>query len=1471
MISVNATLQDILDAEAKKVSWLATTYEGSIERNWSTKNYTYDGTDYYNRINPESFGPLEFNSSLSHYGIMAPNRFKFKVTDEDEEFDESEFEDQTLTLTLVLSDWSDEEEVVSWLFYVKKARRNNGIIEFECKDFFSKYLEGDYPNTELLSSLSPDDTALPNDNICVPLIFGTAYIPTRSLYITDARYYLLGPNSPTYTISEFRTPSDWDSVSIWDNTYTYTQATKSLNGTDYKVVSPIIVDSDNDGTPDATGLFFKNSKFYDGNIKVSRDDTVSLTSPEDIIEYILEDMGVPSEYIDTESGGTFASAGSTYSGWSLTFNGGFFYKMSRMEALATILRMCNSCLRFTDKIELHVLSKTSQKTITDASIEKRGEKGEPIFTYLNTVPDTSDGAYIAIPESGKPQSLLKQIPIADKSGVCSERSREVIQLPFIVDTQDGQRAGILYRQRKNSPTSLQKGACRDDCVVIQPDDIITINDTKFGGNYTAIVQQVSISLDLTVTLKIGRTGYSLDDWDDLSPDAVTIASDDSGTYWSPILQGPDDDNDNLNRMTSRAWIGTSILLDGVNGAISINDTTFGDQGIQLEYNSGTPRSYTGDGSTKYFKFDGTDIFVYADGLIIDSSIPALLMGSATDYLTGEGIFEGKSGGLWKLHIGDPANDYLSYDGAGNLHITGEFSGSTSLDGTMANTFTINSDLDDVSAQLILGRTTGGNLTLQWDGTDATLSNQTIADNAILTVDHASVTDNDYAKFTANGLEGRSYAEVLSDLSGEATGAFDFNSQIVYSGNFYPAYQTGSGNAAIELGSGRTDSGYAFIDLVGDTTYTDYGLRIIRYNTGANAETRLEHRGTGDFNLWTTEAADFKIYTNSTLSLTIDSSQNITLAAGANLDVDNIVSSTNLTISPTGDLIFDPTGDDIYPGAQDINLGILTSKWLTIHGRELWVSNLVADNILSTIGGHLLVASTTTYDEAIGSGDGSFDVKDASSYAVNDWTMSYSNSNFEVMQITGIASNTLTVDRNEDGSGANAWNDGDAIVNLGYAVNEGWIEQYALSSVSKGSTVGPTIVGFVRTGTTNWDDYVEGWAIGNLNGLYGYGANIMAVGLGPYSEGDYLTIDPTNGIRFFDSGDVVRGQLSSGEWTLGYTTNEHVKITNTAVQIKDGATVYTDLTAGVLTLGDSSNEHSIIDSSGMTIKDGATFLARFGSTVYLGDWDTGDEFIQIDSNGVEITSGGVKVIDIDGSGVPSIAISVGGDITLAGDNSNPGTIFFEGSSYVWEEYVNGNGQTLNITPTSAFAAQLQIGTSSYRVNIDTFINSTFTMQFAGGLGFFYEDDIFRSYTDGGADVGSAITAFGDGYATGSWHDSADFYFLDDRNDLAVLQNIKGSGIIDEITGLEIIDDNSLADWLFTRHKKDRFRDSQGSYFKGDIARNSEGKPYISHKMWSSLLSGAIRQENRERKNDNLKLKELIDILQNEVDYLRSRID
>jgi len=74
--------------------------------------------------------------------------------------------------------------------------------------------------------------------------------------------------------------------------------------------------------------------------------------------------------------------------------------------------------------------------------------------------------------------------------------------------------------------------------------------------------------------------------------------------------------------------------------------------------------------------------------------------------------------------------------------------------------------------------------------------------------------------------------------------------------------------SIQIGHGRTGDGYAFIDFIGDATYPDYGLRLIRGNTGANATSQLEHKGTGGLYIRAIEAATIILATSSTNRIVI---------------------------------------------------------------------------------------------------------------------------------------------------------------------------------------------------------------------------------------------------------------------------------------------------------------------------------------------------------------------------------------------------------------------------------------------------------------------------------------------------------------------------------------------------------------------------------------------------------------------------
>jgi len=95
---------------------------------------------------------------------------------------------------------------------------------------------------------------------------------------------------------------------------------------------------------------------------------------------------------------------------------------------------------------------------------------------------------------------------------------------------------------------------------------------------------------------------------------------------------------------------------------------------------------------------------------------------------------------------------------------------------------------------------------------------------------------------------------------------------------------------LEIGLGTTTSQNAFIDLITDTTYTDYGLRLIRDSAGANAVSQLTHRGTSELRIVTQDAAPISFWTASLERARIDSSGRLlvgtSISRSSRLDVIN---------------------------------------------------------------------------------------------------------------------------------------------------------------------------------------------------------------------------------------------------------------------------------------------------------------------------------------------------------------------------------------------------------------------------------------------------------------------------------------------------------------------------------------------------------------------------------------------------------
>lgn len=590
------------------------------------------------------FSGIELRRNQSESGIIAPSNVNFTISNANNTLTFSDYRGGNVLIELYISTDAADTKIAGWTFRIKTAEPGYQKIRIVAEDFLQYYLRGDYPNTRVVSDIFPSNRTYEDHDgksVCVPVSFGTAYIPLRDVYIdgsvtvsgitiaavasasgarckfTDSDnglavieqgrtitvsgftdpanngtfvvlsvaageievdidaglvneaagdavtithgsgYVMLGtPGALTYTVTKVRSPRALGQKSEWDSgSYTFTQYTKAdEDAVDWRVFQAIIFDLDMDGTADSPGYFQvpQTAMVYDPLVQLTRSDTASMTSPADVIAFVLEDMGVPSAMIDDGVGGSFAAAKATYVTWSLEFNGAFWYKEPRERVLSKLLTMCHSCLDVGETIKLRVLSKTSKKTFTAADILISAGIGDGSFQYRDIASDNySDSGYVLWQQTGEPQDkFLKVLVAADAAA--NVISGEVLECPFVQNSEDVQRIGRLFYQRKLLKEAEVSFASKGTNIALQPDDVVTINADNYGGNYALLVDGIRINKDLSLQFTFSKYTSAFDDWGDLAPAALTIPTDDTLYAWQPTVSGPQSAND-IGRSCFDTW------------------------------------------------------------------------------------------------------------------------------------------------------------------------------------------------------------------------------------------------------------------------------------------------------------------------------------------------------------------------------------------------------------------------------------------------------------------------------------------------------------------------------------------------------------------------------------------------------------------------------------------------------------------------------------------------------------------------------------------------------------------------------------------------------------------------------------------------------------------------------------------------------------------------------------------------------
>lgn len=562
MLTLLSSQEEIL-SDIRSAYWLLdVTQEDGTEHNWSyivkenqyevvaeetvsveeTVDLDYLLMSYTAKI--ISFGGVSLSKASFEFGLLAPNTLQFEVSNKGSVLTPSDFNNAEVLARLICSDGTTTMEIVKYKFTVPVGGcvGEYQSLRFSCEDFLQKYLKGTYPNTALLAAISPEYASLTAGAACVPKMFGTAYFPLTPIYITDARYYVLGLSDETYSIDAVGSPEDWETVDEYSSgSYTFTQSTKTINGVNYRVVQPILIDANGDGTADSCGLWKNGSSFLPAPFKVAASGTSTKTNWADIIQQVLEEFGVPTGDIDAAK--SFWNAADIFDTWGLSANFGLNVKRDREELLSWMLSCCLSTLRVTDKIELHPFSKTSQKTFTSSLILKKvatvgaGDGGESYerkegtFKRQSTsLVTTMDSGYIKFCPNTKPDFLGATI-LVKPDGTSADISSESLVLPE-ADNQNAQRVGELYFLLKLFREGRVSFTAKGSTLQVQPGDVVSINGANYGGTYDILLDKVTLTKSLEV--KCEGTVYSkaFEDFGDSTPSSVSPSTDDTAVYWA---------------------------------------------------------------------------------------------------------------------------------------------------------------------------------------------------------------------------------------------------------------------------------------------------------------------------------------------------------------------------------------------------------------------------------------------------------------------------------------------------------------------------------------------------------------------------------------------------------------------------------------------------------------------------------------------------------------------------------------------------------------------------------------------------------------------------------------------------------------------------------------------------------------------------------------------------------------------------
>ncbi len=183
MLSFDAAQLTAVGLKSKEAKWVFTvTDKNAVAYEYATGAIA----GVVNDIVLMDFSGIDLRRNQSETGIIAPSDVTFNISNPGSTLVFSDFKSGSVLIDLYISTSALDTKMASWLFRIKTAEPGYQNIKIVAEDFLQFYLRGDYPNTRLPADIFPSERSYENDGLCLPVPFGTAYVPLRDVYIDGA-------------------------------------------------------------------------------------------------------------------------------------------------------------------------------------------------------------------------------------------------------------------------------------------------------------------------------------------------------------------------------------------------------------------------------------------------------------------------------------------------------------------------------------------------------------------------------------------------------------------------------------------------------------------------------------------------------------------------------------------------------------------------------------------------------------------------------------------------------------------------------------------------------------------------------------------------------------------------------------------------------------------------------------------------------------------------------------------------------------------------------------------------------------------------------------------------------------------------------------------------------------------------------------------------------------------------------------